>query len=67
MKAIFFNDLSQMNWKVNNDINDSFNSFITSFSQVVDKHAPLVKLSKQQFKLSQKPWIDPTSPFSPPL
>ena len=39
------------------NINSSFNDFIVKFKHVIDKHAPLRKLSRRQKKLPAKPWI----------
>ena len=37
--------------------NSLFTTFITSFTETLDKHAPLVKLSKKKMKASLKPWL----------
>ena len=34
-----------------------FANFISNFKTVIDKHAPMKKLSQKQTKLLSKPWI----------
>ena len=41
----------------NNDTNTSFQNFFDSMSKIIDKHAPLKKLSKYKLKFQTKPWI----------
>ena len=41
----------------NNDTNTSFQNFFESMSRILDKHAPLEKLSKCKLKFKTKPWI----------
>ena len=57
----FERDLSQINWneliKANEDPNYSFDNFYSSVEKLLNKHAPLVKLSKKEFKQQLKPWI----------
>ena len=40
-----------------NNFDSLFENFITTFKTVIDKHAPLKKLSQKQTKLFKKPWI----------
>ena len=42
-----------------NDLNHSFNKFMTTINKIIDKHAPLRKANKKELKLQQKPWITP--------
>ena len=41
----------------NNDTNTSFQNVFESMSNIIDKHAPLKKLSKYKLKFKTKPWI----------
>ncbi len=41
------------------DSNYSFDRFYEKIISVVDKHAPLKKVSKKELKLESKPWITP--------
>ena len=41
----------------NNDANTSFENFLESINWVLDKHAPLKKLSKYKLTFKTKPWI----------
>ena len=55
-------DLRNTKWdeilKVNTgNVDFSFESFLKTFIEILDKHAPYKKLSLQEVKLSYKPWI----------
>ena len=41
------------------NINNSYNVFHTTFSELIDKHVPLKKLTRKQVKTLSKPWITP--------
>ena len=41
----------------NSDTNTSFQNVFESMSNIIDKHAPLKKLSKYKLKFKTKPWI----------
>ena len=40
-----------------NDVNSSFNNFLSATNKVIDKHAPLRKITKSEIKQKYKPWI----------
>ena len=42
----------------NNDPNKSMESFLANFNRLLDKHAPLEKISNKEIKQSFKPWIN---------
>jgi hypothetical protein len=57
-----FNEVSSIDWNVtlpqNNNVNDIFNSFLyCKISEVIENHAPLKKLSRQDARFSLKPWL----------
>ena len=52
--APFLNSIERLTYE---NINSSFNDFISKFKHVIDKHAPLRKLSRRQKTLAAKPWI----------
>ena len=39
------------------DFNKIFDQFVNLFAKIIDKHAPLQRLSQKQKKLASKPWI----------
>ena len=41
----------------NNDTNTSFQNFFGSMNRILNKHAPLKRLSKYKLKFKTKPWI----------
>ena len=56
------NELDNINWSYthpNNilDVNITMDLFLNDIENVVDKHAPLVKLTNKEYKQSQKPWV----------
>ena len=58
----FCEDFSNINWDdiidiEKNDTNLSFDSFFNKFNTVLNKHAPLKKISNKSFKRQFKPWI----------
>ena len=61
---IFLHDIYQINWNSKlqtnkNNVNLSFDNFYTGINFLLDKHVPLRKISKKEFKLKVKPWITP--------
>ena len=61
-KNLFESDLKNINWDLilktnNNNVDNSFEEFFTTFNAILDRHAPIKKLSKKEIKLQQKPWI----------
>ena len=56
------NDFLNLNIHYLNDdsltVNAKFNSFLSSLDKLVNKHAPLKKLSKNDIKLRNKPWVN---------
>ena len=58
----FLLDLLAFNWKkilqINKrDPNLSFNQFFDRINNLIDKYAPLEKMSQKEIKLQEKPWI----------
>ena len=57
------NEMNMVDWSItlsqNNDVNAMFDSFYSKISQVIDKHVPLKKLTKNEIKFNSKPWITP--------
>ena len=57
------NEMNMVDWSItlsqNNDVNAMFDSFYLKISQVIDKHVPLKKLTKNEIKFNSKPWITP--------
>ena len=57
------NEMNMIDWSItlsqNNDVNAMFDSFYSEISQVIDKHVPLKKLTKNEIKFNSKPWITP--------
>ena len=58
----FNNDLAGVHWDNiliyrQNDVNKMFSSFYNKFNKVVNKHAPIKKLSGRKAKALSKPWI----------
>ena len=56
-------DFYKTNWdKVihenDNNINDTFNSFYKTLTEVLDHHAPLIKVTQKERTLHLKPWIN---------
>ena len=39
------------------NFHSAFDNFVACISQMIDKHAPLKRLSRKQQKLVKKPWI----------
>ena len=39
------------------DIDKKFKEFLNCLTLVINKHAPLVKMSKNEIKMKHKPWI----------
>ena len=60
----FIDDIKNINWDhdilpCSYDPNAIFDSFHSKLSEVIDKHAPIKKLTKKEIKFSLKPWITP--------
>ena len=56
----FIADLHLVDWKAivsKNEVNTSFSSFYKKLNKIVNKHAPLKKLSRRRLKIISKPWI----------
>ena len=56
-------DLRKIDWineilKNGNDINEIFDIFYKTLSEIVDRHAPLTKVTKKERTLQSKPWIN---------
>ena len=56
-------DLHKIDWvneivKNNNDINEIFDTFHKTLSEIVDCHAQLTKVTKKERTLQSKPWIN---------
>ena len=41
-----------------NNINDAFNGFYKTLTEILDHHAPLIKITKKERTLHLKPWIN---------
>ena len=59
---IFQQDLQQIHWPNilsldKNDINYSFEQFLSSVNNILDRHAPYKHVSRKQLKTAAKPWI----------
>ena len=57
-------DVTNINWHEllsveKMDVNYSFDNVYNKISEIIEKHAPLKKLSKKEIKLQAKPWITP--------
>ena len=53
----------KINWdkvihKNDNNLNDAFNSFYKTLTEILDHHAPLIKITKKERTLHLKPWIN---------
>ena len=53
-----FNELSTISMELNDDINDLWTTFTTTFNNVIDRHAPYRELTRRESKIKQKPWIN---------
>ena len=56
-------DLHKIDWvneilKNSNDINEVFDTFHKTLSEMVDYHAPLTKVTEKEKTLQSKPWIN---------
>ena len=60
-EAAVFDGLREINWQVqfsqHDDVNEIFDSFLNNITPIIDKHIPLVKLSRKEAKFKSKPWI----------
>jgi hypothetical protein len=67
-QADFVSEVHLLNWNDilphNNNLNDVFDSFINKITDIVDKFAPIKKLSKRQVKTLAKPWVRNSSLYS---
>ena len=56
-------DLQSINWhdifQPEDNLNLLFSSFHSHISNIIDKHAPIRKLTKNEMKYRSKPWITP--------
>ena len=60
---LFITDYNNTDWNAvidcpRNDVNYSAENFLDKFNILLEKHAPLRKLTNKQYKHSFKPWID---------
>ena len=58
----FILDLNNINWDKHldfgkNDVNYSLNKLLTIYDAILDRHAPIKKISNREIKLRTKPWI----------
>ena len=58
----FILDILDINWAEtiqveNNDANHSFDRFYNTLIRIIDKHIPLRKVTKKEYKQRLKPWI----------
>ena len=57
----FVEDIANIDWdskiKTGDDVNKSMTDFITSYNNILDRHAPKKYVTKKQAKLISKPWI----------
>ena len=56
-------NLPKIDWinkilKNGNDVNEIFDIFYKTLSEIVDRHAPLTKVTKKERTLQSKPWIN---------
>ena len=56
----FNDDMSKINWSLSDscDVNQYTANFIYTIDQILDKYAPLSKISNRQYKQKSKPWIN---------
>ena len=57
----FISDLNQINWgqilyNEENDINFSMNKYLSKLDSLLDTHAPIKKINKNELKFLTKPW-----------
>ena len=62
-EADLLRDVQSVNWhhifQPEDNVNNVFSSFRSHISSIIDKHAPVRKLSKTEIKTRRKPWITP--------
>ena len=56
------NDLQNTNWEDalelhSDDVDKSFETFFSTIKSIIDRHAPLKKISLKELKLKLKPWL----------
>ena len=58
--AQFMNEINQIDWTIyaEDDVNDAVSTLLSVTDQLLDKYAPVKRLSKKQLKQRDKPWID---------
>ena len=56
LKSTYWNQVLKLNL---GNTNDSFEIFFETLKKILDKHAPLRKLSIQEDKFRKKPWVTP--------
>ena len=50
-------ELLQIDWKSSSSVDESFAQFYIELNKLINKHAPLKTISRQQAKQFAKPWI----------
>ena len=58
----FKNQFENLNWEnilkiKESDVNTSFNSFMDSATSLFNEHVPLVRITRRESNLLNKPWI----------
>ena len=60
-EVMFLNELKSLHWEnilpPDDNVNDIFGSFYTTLQEIVERHAPLRKVSRKEVKIRCKPWI----------
>ena len=56
------NELSKINWYYtketsSSNVNDDTSTFLNQVNSIIDKYAPLKKITNKEYKLRSKPWI----------
>ena len=55
----FRDDISTQRWNLSSEnVHDSFNDFFSRLEGVVNRHAPIRKLTPKEVETKQKPWIN---------
>ena len=52
------NDWDKVILENDNNINEALNSFYKTFIEILDHHAPLIKITEKERILHLKPWIN---------
>ena len=53
----FNTELLQIDWRTSSSVDESFAQFYSELNKLINKHAPLKSISRQQAKQFAKPWI----------